>query len=88
MENSENYGQPQKNGTGTTGFVLALIALFLSWVPVLGWILWLLGAIFSVVGLFKQPRGFAIAGTVISFIGVIILIVVLGAIGGAAAAFM
>ncbi|MCC8036776.1 MAG: hypothetical protein LIP02_01360 [Bacteroidales bacterium] len=42
------------------------------------WILWFLGALFSVIGLFKQPRGLAIAGTVISFIGVIVMIALVG----------
>ena len=40
----------KSNGVGTSGFVLALIALFLGWVPFLGWILWLLGLILSFVG--------------------------------------
>ena len=77
--------QGGSNGVGVAGFVLALIALFLSWVPVFGWILWVLGAILSIVGLFRVPRGLAIAGTVISFIDVIILIAVIGVIGGCAA---
>lgn len=73
------------NSMGTAGFVLALIGLVFCWVPVLGWIIWLLGAILSIVGIFKQPRGLAIAGTVISFIGLIVLIVFIAAIGVAAA---
>ncbi len=73
------------NGIGTAGFVLALIALFLGWVPFLGWIVWLLGLIFSAVGLSRQPKGLAIAGLVISLIGIVLLIVVFGAIFGAAA---
>lgn len=36
----------RSNGLGTAGFVLALIALFLGWIPFLGWIVWLLGLIF------------------------------------------
>lgn len=68
----------QKNGLGLAGFILALIGLFLDWIPVLGWLIWLLGAIFSIIGLFKQPRGFAIAGTILSFLGFIILLLVLG----------
>ena len=72
---------PQKNGIGLAGFILSLIALFTEWIPVFGWIIWALGAIFSLVGLFKAPRGFAIAGFVISFISLIILIVFVGAIG-------
>jgi len=72
---------PKKNGIGLAGFILALIALFTDWIPVLGWIVWALGAIFSIIGLFKAPRGFAIAGFIISFIGLIILIAVVGAFG-------
>ena len=62
------------NGTGTAGFVLALISLFLGWIPILGWILWFLGLILSFVGIFKKPRGLAIAGLIISPIGIILLI--------------
>lgn len=68
----------KKNGIGTAGFVCALIGLFVSWIPILGWILWLVGAILSVVGIFKKPRGLAIAGTVISFIDVLILLAIAG----------
>jgi hypothetical protein len=80
-----NQTEKQTNGIGTAGFVLALIAIFLGWVPVLGWIIWLLGLIFSFVGVFKQPKGLSIAGLVISLIGIILLIVVFGAILGSAA---
>lgn len=41
-----NQPVPKSNGMGTAGFVLALLALFLGWVPVVGWILWVLGLIF------------------------------------------
>ena len=76
-----NQQEKKTNGIGTAGFVLALIALFLGWVPVLGWILWILGLIFSFVGVFKAPRGLAIAGLVISLIGIIMLLVVFASIG-------
>lgn len=56
------------NGMGTAGFVLALLSLLLAWVPVLGWIMWLLGVVFSLIGLFKSPRGLAIVGMVLSMI--------------------
>ncbi|MGM0649449.1 MAG: hypothetical protein ACQES1_02960 [Bacteroidota bacterium] len=80
-----NQTQSDKNGIGIAGFVLAIIALFLGWVPFLGWILWLLGLIFSFAGVFKKPRGLAIAGLVISLIGIILLIVVFGTfLGGIA----
>lgn len=70
----------KSNGIGVAGFVLALLGLFLSWVPILGWIIWFLGFLFSLIGLFKSPRGLAIAGFVISIIGFIFLIAVVGLI--------
>ena len=75
-------GQQKSNGIGTAGFILALLSLVLCWTPILGFILWLLGTIFSVIGLFKAPRGLAIAGTVISFIGIIALILFFVAVIG------
>ena len=78
--NAETKG----NGMGTAGFVLALLAFVFCWVPVLDFILWFLGAPFSFIGVFKKPKGLAIAGLVISFIGIIVIVSVIGA----AAAFM
>jgi len=83
-----NQTEKKSNGVGTAGFVLALIAVFLGWVPVLGWIIWLLGLTLSFVGVFKQPKGLAIAGLVISLIGIILLLTVFGTILGGAAAFL
>lgn len=70
----------KSNGMGIAGFILSLIALFVGWIPFIGWLVWLLGLIFSFVGIFKAPKGFAIAGLVISLIGIILLIFVFGAI--------
>jgi hypothetical protein len=83
-----NQLQSQSNGTGTAGFVLALIAIFLGWIPVLGWILWILGLIFSCVGMSKQPKGLATAGLVLSLIDLILLLVVFGAIGALLGGFL
>jgi len=89
---SEQITAPQaqeKNGMGIAGFVLAMVALFSSWVPFARWIFWLLGLIFSLIGLGKQPKGFAIAGLIISLIGLALIVViivlgvaVLGVLGG------
>lgn len=75
----------KKNGIGTAGFILALCGLVFCWVPILDWILWFLGFLFSFIGVFKKPRGLSIAGLVISCIGIIIIIAVIGAVAGAAA---
>lgn len=93
-QGKENQGQTiiinqpaekKSNGVGTAGFVLALLGLIFSWVPVLGWILWVLGLILSLVGVFRTPRGLSIAGLVISFsfLGLILLIVLVGAVAAA-----
>lgn len=70
--------QRKSNGMGTAGFVLALIGFFFSWIPILGWVIWFLGVLFSAIGVFRTPRGMAIAGLCISFIGLIFLITVAG----------
>ena len=44
-----NQQESKKNGIGTAGFVLALLAFLFCWVPVLDIILWILGAIFSLI---------------------------------------
>lgn len=81
----ENNAMPQKNGMGTAGFVLALLGLIFCWVPVLDWILWILGLIFSIIGVCRKPKGLAIAGLIISCLYIILVTVVIGAIFGAAA---
>ncbi len=64
----------ESNGMGIAGFVLAILAVVLSCVPFLNFILWVLGLIFSIVGLAKKPKGLAIAGLIISLLGLIILL--------------
>lgn len=76
MEDGKNKVITAKNTLGTAGFILALIGLFTGWIPFLGWAVWILGAVFSIIGIFKTPKGLAIAGTAISAVGVIILIVI------------
>jgi hypothetical protein len=78
MENEKIVGQvPQKNGAGTAGFVLALLGVIFCWIPFLGWILWLVGLIFSIIGVcYRKPKGLAIAGLILSFIGIISLIAI------------
>ena len=73
----------QMNGIGVAGFVLALVTLIFCWLPIFNWVTWALGLIFSCIGMTKQPKGLAIAGLVISLIGVIVIIFVMAAIGTA-----
>ncbi len=93
MDSNNNHRQTivinqvsKSNGMGVAGFVLALLALMFGWVPFFGWVVWFLGLLFSFIGIFKSPRGLAIAGLIISLIGLIMLVVVFGAM--AALAFL
>jgi len=79
---------PPPNNLGLAGFITSILGLVTCGVlaPV--------GLLLSLIGLFKQPRGFAIAGTIIGIIGSVFLAlvgvsIVLGVLGlGAAAKFL
>jgi hypothetical protein len=71
------------NGLGTAGFVVGLIGLVCSFVPLIGVVAWplvILGIIFSAVGISKAAKGLAtnkglaIAGLVVSIIGLVICV--------------
>ena len=59
----------------------------MGWIPVLGWILWLVGLILSIVGIFKKPKGLAIAGLIISVFTVILYVILVFAVGMSMGAF-
>lgn len=61
---------------GTAGFVLAVLALVFFWMPFVGGLMWFLGLLFSFIGLFKRPRGLAVAGFITSLVGLVVMIVV------------
>ncbi len=64
--------QSQTNGLGAAGFVVSLIGLFTFYIPVFGWIIMMTGIFLSGYGKKKEPKGLAVAGTVISVINVIL----------------
>lgn len=59
-----SHEAPPTNGLGLAGFIVSLVGMVVT----LGF-LCPIGILLSVIALFKAPRGFAIAGTVIGFIG-------------------
>lgn len=67
--------RPQDNGLGTAGFILSLIG-FLSC-----GVLSPLGLVFSLAGLFRQPRGLAIAGFILGLLGCAWVLVAVCVIG-------
>lgn len=75
---------------GIAGMVLGILAIVFFWVPVLNWILILVGLPLSVVGLVQgrqrgEATGMAIAGIVLNCIPIginIIVIILIGSIFG------
>jgi hypothetical protein len=72
-----------RNGLGTAGFVVGLIGLVFSPIPIIGVVAWplvILGLIFSLVGFSRARKGqatnkgLAVAGIVLSAIGLVICI--------------
>lgn len=71
----------ETNNMAIAGFVLALAALLLSWAPVLNLATWASGLVFSILGLRKEPKGLAIAGLVISLLGLVAVLLIMIAFG-------
>ncbi|MEU6131114.1 DUF4190 domain-containing protein [Saccharopolyspora sp. NPDC047091] len=81
-----------KNGLGTAGFVLGLLALLFSFIPIIGLIAWplgILGLVFGVIGIIRarnglaNNQGMAITGTVLAGIGLVICFAWVGLFGSA-----
>lgn len=77
--------RPQTNGMGIAGFIMSLITLFFGWIPVFGWVLAGLSFLFSLIGAFKKPRGLAIAGLILSIVGVVFIVFLYALIAALAA---
>ena len=56
---SPHHAPTESNGWGTAGFVVSIAGLFLCGIPSI------IGLFLSLIGLGKNPKGFAIAGVVI-----------------------
>lgn len=75
--------QPRQNGLGTAGFVLGLVGLLFSFIPVIGIIAWplvIIGLVLSIVGFVRtrsgraDNRGLTIAGIVLSVVGLVVCV--------------
>ena len=75
--------RPAGNGMAVAGFVLSLCSVVFFWAPVLNFIMWVLGIVFSGIGLSRSNkmglphRGLAIAGLVIALVPGTLLIFVI-----------
>lgn len=81
---------PPRNSLGTAGFVLGLVGLLFSFLPLIGVIAWplvILGLIFSIIGIRRASagaatnKGLTITGAVLSAIGLVICIAWVGSFG-------
>lgn len=91
MSSSEQHtpSQPETNGLGIAGFICSIVGF------VTCGLLSPLGLLFSLIALFRSPRGFAIAGTVLGaigslfffLVGMAMLLPLLAVVGIGAAAF-
>lgn len=87
------YPPAPKNGLGTAGFVLGLLATLFAVIPIIGVVAWplgILGLIFGLVGLSRASngmatnKGLAVAGAVLSAVALVICMVWVAAFGTAA----
>ena len=80
MENfNQNFVEKKEtNGIAIAGLIVSIVALLCSPIPLICWILWIVGLILSCIGLSKKPhKNLAVIGLVISIIDFIVLIVML-----------
>ena len=71
----------QSNGAAVAGLVFGILAVFLGWIPVIGWIFCIIGLICSIVGFANIKKknsgtGPAIAGLITSIFGTIITVLI------------
>lgn len=66
----------KRNGMANAGLVLSILGLALCWIPYTNVTLWVLGFVFSFIGVFKSPKGKAIAGLIISGVTVVVYVLV------------
>lgn len=77
-----NADRQQGNGMAISGFICALLSVIGFWAPGVNFVLWVLGIVFSIVGLKNcknkgaPHRGLAMAGLVIALVPTTILILV------------
>jgi hypothetical protein len=81
-----------QNGLGTTGFVLGLVGFLLSFIPLIGVVAWplvILGLVLGGIGVARARkgratnRGLAIAGVVLSALGLLVCVLWVAVFGAA-----
>ena len=77
-----NYGQEQKESSiGLIALICTIASIILCWVPILNFLLGLVGLILSIVGVTKTPRKLATIALWINIIGFILLLILMAFAG-------
>jgi len=82
MTDASMGAKPDHNSLGKAAFIVGLIALILSFIPIIGFASWLLAPlaiIFGLIALRKAPRALAMAGLVTGGLGLWVCIGWIGA---------
>lgn len=67
---------PSAKGLAITALIIGILAFLTGLVPVLGIVLGVVGLVFGIIALVKrQPKGFALTGTIISAVAIIVSLV-------------
>ena len=67
------YGPQQANGPGIASLVLGIIGVITFWFPFVGFIISIVGLVLASAGMKRlEGRGFAVAGLVLTIIGVVL----------------
>jgi hypothetical protein len=77
----DTYKEPESNGLGLAAFIVALVGF------VTGGCLSFVGLIMGLIAMNRRPRGFAIAGVIIGFIGSFAGCIIMAAIFGLLGSF-
>jgi len=77
-------GEERHNAKATAGLVLGILSLFAWFLPFIGFPVTIIGLVMSAIGLKSRRPGWAVAGLVMSILGLIATIVnaILGAVIG------
>jgi|FLOH01.1.fsa_nt_gi uncharacterized membrane protein len=71
------------NGMAIASFVLGIVSLLLFWIPILGWILFVLAIVFGFIALNQlkknkkqEGKGFAMTGLITGFVSLALSIII------------
>ena len=77
-----NYGQEQKESSiGLIALICTIAAVILCWVPILGFLLGLVGLILSIVGVTKIPRKLATIALCINIVAIVLSLILVAFAG-------